>query len=172
MNNVHHNSLAINLIRMLIIIGFLTFHNMGCSCNENHNNEEGKQVGQVDQAEQVEQVEQIEQVSIDSLKEQQRSLKAEIEEIVGNVTCNAASQCRAIAFGSNPCGEPWSYLIYNQEDVDIELMETKVALYNDIDEQLNQIEGLGSNCSYATYPEIDCQYNQCVKIEDTTPPPV
>ena len=40
-------------------------------------------------------------------------LKNEIEKMAATSICNEGVVCKYVAFGSKPCGGPWSYLVYN-----------------------------------------------------------
>ena len=40
-------------------------------------------------------------------------LKNEIEDLANASVCDDAFECKFIAFGSKPCGGPWSYLVYS-----------------------------------------------------------
>ena len=57
------------------------------------------------------------------------SLKNEIEQIVTEGTCTENTVCDYIAFGSKPCGGPWSYLVFSTS-INVQLLKEKVAIYN------------------------------------------
>ncbi|NOR28976.1 MAG: hypothetical protein GQ540_10670, partial [Lutibacter sp.] len=40
-------------------------------------------------------------------------LHEEIEQLIAEGICNENSDCDFIAFGSKPCGGPWSFLVYS-----------------------------------------------------------
>ncbi len=98
------------------------------------------------------------------LIESKSLLEVEIDDLIGEASCSDSSQCKAIAFGSKPCGGPWSYLIFSEEDTDIQLIEPLVEEYNDIDKRLNQIQGAESDCAFVDIPDVGCDNNRCVEI--------
>ena len=57
------------------------------------------------------------------------TLKQTIEDLASQSVCNENTECKFIAFGSKPCGGPWSYLIYSTS-IDENKLETLVEQYN------------------------------------------
>ncbi len=96
------------------------------------------------------------------LLERKSFLEEEIGDIIGEPSCVDSSQCKTIAFGSKPCGGPWSYLIFSEENSDAQLLEQLVEEYNDIDERLNQNDI--SDCGLVAIPDVGCENSTCVEI--------
>ncbi len=91
-------------------------------------------------------------------------LKAEIDALVAGSVCNETTECKYIAFGSKPCGGPWSYLIYSTS-IDTQELESKVARYNQLESIFNAQWGANSDCALAQKPsEVICKDNACVPV--------
>lgn len=98
-----------------------------------------------------------EQLELDSMKE-------EIEQLISTGNCTENSDCDFIAFGSKPCGGPWSYLVYSTS-IDVELLKTKVATYNEYETAHNIKWGIVSDCMAVTPPiSVDCIDGECTAI--------
>ncbi|TYA74017.1 hypothetical protein [Seonamhaeicola marinus] len=93
-----------------------------------------------------------------------QTLKADIEALVATSVCNESTECKSIAFGSKPCGGPWSYLIYSTS-IDTQELETKVGQYNQLEAIFNAKWGVLSDCAVANPPvDIICENNECVAV--------
>ena len=92
------------------------------------------------------------------------SLKNEIEELVATGICAENSDCAYIAFGSKPCGGPWSYLVYNTS-INVELLEEKIATYNQNETDFNLKWGIMSDCMAVMPPiSVECIDGECTAI--------
>ena len=89
------------------------------------------------------------------------ALRADVLQLVGEPACSDVSQCRSIAFGSKPCGGPWSYLVYSVQTADSARLATAVANYNARETQLNRDLGRASDCRMVTAPRLDCVASRC-----------
>jgi hypothetical protein len=86
------------------------------------------------------------------------------EQLAKSVPCTETSTCKYVAFGSKPCGGPWTYLAYNSE-FDEELFLNNVALYNANEEAYNSKWGVASDCSVVVPPtSVDCIDGECTAI--------
>ncbi|TXE13080.1 hypothetical protein FUA26_04600 [Seonamhaeicola algicola] len=91
-------------------------------------------------------------------------LKNDIETIAESSVCNETSTCKIIAFGSKPCGGPWSYLVYSTS-INIQDFETKVEQYNQLESIFNAKWGVVSDCAVILQPkDVTCQNNVCVPV--------
>ena len=92
------------------------------------------------------------------------ALKNEIVQLTSEGICTENSDCAFIAFGSKPCGGPWSYLVYSTS-IDVELLEEKIATYNQNETDFNIKWGIFSDCSFASPPEeVRCVNGECTAI--------
>jgi len=103
-----------------------------------------------------------------STKEQEQqelvSLKQTIDDLASQSECNESTQCKFIAFGSKPCGGPWSYLVYSTS-IDTQKLETLVEEYNEKEAAFNIKYGVVSDCAYAMPPSsLSCENNVCVAV--------
>ena len=93
-----------------------------------------------------------------------QNLKSEIEVLASASVCNEATECKFIAFGSKPCGGPWSYLVYSTS-IDINAFEALVNDYNMQEDTYNQRWGIASDCALAQQPtSISCENNTCMAV--------
>jgi hypothetical protein len=83
------------------------------------------------------------------------SLRAVVQGLVSEPTCDDVAQCRAMAFGAKPCGGPWSYLVYSV---------TASAAYNAREAEVNRQEGRVSDCRMVTAPAVECRDGTCVAV--------
>ncbi|HFD11310.1 MAG TPA: hypothetical protein ENJ32_02400 [Crenotrichaceae bacterium] len=93
-----------------------------------------------------------------------------IDRLTTNKSCDSNQQCKEIAFGSKPCGGPWSFLVYSTLQTNETTLNSAVADYNELQRLQNEKEGAVSDCSVAlpTFPV--CSDNVCVPGDQ--PPPV
>jgi hypothetical protein len=97
-------------------------------------------------------------------EEDQQELEAladKINDIVGDASCNDVGDCRTIAFGSKPCGGPWSYLVYSIIDTDTLLLSARVELYNSEEAAYNRKWGIASDCMVVPPPRLICEDGHC-----------
>mgnify|MGYP003634731628 CR=1 FL=1 len=90
--------------------------------------------------------------------------KKAIEDLADTSVCNETTECKFIAFGSKPCGGPWSYLTYSTS-IDTDRLDDLVEEYNKKEADFNQKWGVVSDCSFVTAPSsINCENNTCVPV--------
>ncbi len=94
------------------------------------------------------------------------SLRAEVRQLVAEPACDDANQCRSIAFGSKPCGGPWSYLVYSTQATDSAKLAAAVAQYNAREAQLNRELGRASDCRMVAPPRLDCVASRCAAMRN------
>lgn len=93
-----------------------------------------------------------------------QELKVLIEDQAAESICNDEFECRSIAFGSKPCGGPWSYLIYSTSIDTLDLVN-RVNEYNDIEMNFNINCGATSDCAFVNPPTtLMCENNQCIAV--------
>lgn len=91
-------------------------------------------------------------------------LSIDIEDLVNASECSEAFECRYIAFGSKPCGGPWTYLIYTTS-IDTLQLQGLVQEYNDLNNNYNLNCDIASDCSVAVPPSgFECIDNTCNPI--------
>ena len=92
------------------------------------------------------------------------NLKNEIELLIAEETCAEDSNCDFIAFGSKPCGGPRSYLTFSTS-INVELLEEKVATYNQKEFIYNNTWGIISDCMAVLPPtSVECIDGECTAI--------
>lgn len=92
------------------------------------------------------------------------ALQEEIELVVDSGDCSENSDCESIAFGSKACGGPKTYLVFSTT-IDVELLEQKVAIYNELENDFNKKWGIISDCSVPTPPvDVICVAGKCTAV--------
>jgi hypothetical protein len=97
-------------------------------------------------------------------RNQLSQLRNEINSLVqeeGNI-----SSCRAVAFGAKPCGGAWDYLVYSNSTTQTDILLTKVATYNNLENDLNIRDNEMSDCTYITEPKLTVVDGRCVSISE------
>jgi hypothetical protein len=97
------------------------------------------------------------------------NLEEEIVALAASSVCNDKTECDAIAFGSKPCGGPWSYLVYSNS-IDIDLLKSKVEEFNKMQKEYNTKHGIISDCAVVMPPrDIICEDNKCKAVDNSVP---
>lgn len=82
-------------------------------------------------------------------------------------SCETASNCHYMPYGSKACGGPQGYLIYSS-NVDEEELEALVKSYTKKEDLYNRLHGIMSDCSIPIPPEkLDCQEGKCIELKET-----
>lgn len=100
----------------------------------------------------------------DALLEEMSMLKNEIDVLINAATCSEITECKSIAFGSKPCGGPWSYLVYSTT-INTDQLELLVSQYNELESQYNMNCDAVSDCMFVGPPnELACENGKCVIV--------
>ena len=100
----------------------------------------------------------------DGAKEVIDALAVEIAALAGDGTCDNAEACSTVAFGSKPCGGPWSYIIYCADTVDEDALHASVSEHAELEHQYNIDNAIASDCSEATEPSVELVDGVCVAV--------
>jgi hypothetical protein len=90
-----------------------------------------------------------------------QELRTLIEKEIGTPTATEATQCKLIAFGSKPCGGPWSYLVYSTARTDEARLKQLVNEFNQLSKKINEETKVLSDCMYVTEPWIEFARGVC-----------
>ncbi|WNH13893.1 hypothetical protein [Thalassobellus suaedae] len=103
-------------------------------------------------------------ITMEEEKESLNVSKKIIEDLANTSICNETTTCKFIAFGSKPCGGPWSYLTYSTS-IDTDRLEGLVNEFNEKQADFNQKWNIASDCSFVTPPlSIECKNNTCIPV--------
>ena len=103
-------------------------------------------------------------VSDDVTSAQLETKKQEIQNYIKSFGCSESAGCSFIAFGSKPCGGPWSYLVFSNS-VNLTKLEEMVKDYNEMNKLYNIQTNAISDCSIPSPPnEIKCVNGVCTII--------
>ena len=104
------------------------------------------------------------QRTLDQYRSELQGLGSEIQGIVGDAACTYDSECRAIGYGSKPCGGPSSYLPYSAKNTDVSLLEGKVQRFNALQRAYQGKLQIFSDCRVVPKPVVTCEQNRCTKL--------
>ncbi|RXJ52257.1 hypothetical protein [Gelidibacter gilvus] len=91
-------------------------------------------------------------------------IRTKIETLVETSECNKDLECHFLAFGSKPCGGPWSYLVYSTAIDTLEL-RSLVDAYNKMEQEYNVACQQYSDCMFVSPPlRLECENNKCIAI--------
>jgi len=83
-----------------------------------------------------------------------QELRTLIEKEIGTPRANEPKQCKLIAFGSKPCGGPWSYLIYSTATANEVRLKQLMNEYTQLEQKLNIERRLVSDCEFVSEPSV------------------
>ena len=89
-------------------------------------------------------------------------LRTEIADLVGPARCMNLVQCRVAAIGIDSCGGPAEYLVYSWLSTDKGALETKIAEYNFLQEDLQKKQQPAASCAALPEPTAACVNGRCV----------
>jgi len=91
--------------------------------------------------------------------------RAEIDSLIGTPAASTLAECRLAALGVRPCGGPRTYLAYSLTQTDSAALAALVAVYDQLDRERNEREGLVSTCELMLPPELALEGGRCVTRE-------
>jgi len=89
-------------------------------------------------------------------------LRAEIASLVGTARCMNLVQCRIAGLGIDACGSPAEYLVYSWMSTDKAALDTKIAEYNFVQEDLQNKQQPAAACVAPPEPVATCINGRCV----------
>ena len=103
--------------------------------------------------------------SADITSAQLDAKKQEIQNYINSFRCSESVGCNFIAFGTKPCGGPYTYLLFSNS-VDVIKLQEMVANYNEMNRLYNIQTNAVSDCMYALPPaEVKCVNGVCTIIK-------
>lgn len=94
----------------------------------------------------------------------------EIQALADASRCSADRHCRALPLGAKPCGGPWAYLIYSQEDAGLPQLRAKMREHRQLEASLNRQSLAVSDCEFIALPErLACRQERCVNLDESAP---
>jgi len=89
-------------------------------------------------------------------------LRKDITDLIGPARCMNLVQCRVAAIGIDSCGGPAGYLVYSWLSTDKGALETKIAEYNIVQEDVQKKQQPAANCAGLPEPTAACVNGRCV----------
>lgn len=91
--------------------------------------------------------------------------KQEIQNYINSFSCAEIVGCSFIAFGTKPCGGPYTYLLFSNS-VNLNKLKEMVANYNEMNRLYNIQTKAISDCMYVMPPtEVKCVNGVCTIIK-------
>jgi len=91
--------------------------------------------------------------------------KQEIQNYINSFSCSESVGCGFIAFGSKPCGGPYTYLLFSNS-VNVIKLQEMVAIYNEMNSLYNIQTQAVSDCMYVMPPtEVKCIDGICTILK-------
>jgi len=91
--------------------------------------------------------------------------KQDIQNYINSFSCSENLGCGYIAFGSKPCGGPWSYLVFSNS-VNLDKLKEMVLNYNEMNRLYNIQTNAISDCMAVAPPtEVKCVNGVCAIIK-------
>ncbi len=88
--------------------------------------------------------------------------RAQVDSLIGTATATNPTECRLAALGVRPCGGPRTYLAYSLAETDSAALAALVGVYDRLDRERNEREGLMSTCELMLPPELALESGRCV----------
>ena len=89
-------------------------------------------------------------------------LRNEISALVGPATCANLVNCRVAALGIDACGGPLEYVAYSWLSTEKVALETKIAEYNFVQEDVQKKIPAVGTCVTKPEPVATCVNRRCV----------
>ena len=89
-------------------------------------------------------------------------LRNEITALVGAAKCANLVNCRVAALGIDACGGPLEYIAYSWLSTEKEALETKIAEYNFVQEDVQKKSPAVGTCVTKPEPVAICVNRRCV----------
>ena len=102
------------------------------------------------------------QADLDTATVTLQSVRAEIDQAIVEARAESLSECRLIGLGERPCGGPRVYGAYSVAQTDSAYLAGLAVVYNQLDRERNQREGLVSTCEVVARPAVQLQSGRCV----------
>lgn len=103
---------------------------------------------------------------IEQLKAEQESLLKEVYSLTQNKACKEDSDCELFPYGEIPCGGPGGFIPYAIGLTDVNSVQSRLARYNAIDQELNRIEYKVGICVIQIAPPPVCENQACSLGQD------
>ena len=97
----------------------------------------------------------------DPIKEKMSKLDTEIITFIGATNCTSNNQCHSIGYGDKPCGGFSSYLIYSEQNTNVDELKNRVRQYNKLSKTWNRQNNISSPCDIAMPPPLRCRQQTC-----------
>jgi len=96
------------------------------------------------------------------------ALLREIRITAGVARASHLDQCKLLSVGAKPCGGPERYVLYSTENADETTLKALAERYTELAKQRNEREGLISDCSVITPPNLSLVGGVCVPLTTAT----
>jgi hypothetical protein len=88
--------------------------------------------------------------------------KADMEQMIADLSCSADSDCASFPFGAKPCGGPWQYVVYSRPNVDESRLAEKAKECGALLVAVNKVcPPTLSDCMMVDAPKLSCEAGRC-----------
>ena len=95
-----------------------------------------------------------------------KSMREEINRLIGEPRCVNLVHCRVLALGSRPCGGASEYVAYSSTTGNREILEAKAYEYTFLEEEVNRKNAAVGTCQVLAEPKVACTRGHCVLEPD------
>jgi hypothetical protein len=88
--------------------------------------------------------------------------RARIDSMIGEPEASTLPECALAALGVRPCGGPRAYLAYSTAVTDSAALATLLGVYERLDRERNEAQGLVSTCELMMPPGLALENGRCV----------
>jgi hypothetical protein len=88
--------------------------------------------------------------------------RARIDSVIGDAAASTLSECALAPLGVRPCGGPRAYLAYSTAETDSAALRALLAVYERLDRERNEAQGLVSTCELMLPPDLALENGRCV----------
>jgi hypothetical protein len=90
--------------------------------------------------------------NIETILARKEELNGIIKKEISTPSASQLFQCKLIAFGAKPCGDPWRYLVYSTANTNVTRLKELVSEFHQLDEKSKQELGIVSLCNLTPKP--------------------
>ena len=105
----------------------------------------------------------------ETIRLEQAQVYSDINQLLGDNACSTAVDCGVLPIGRKACGGPASYLAYGKSIGEDKISELKQLAdrTRELDQTLNQENGLMSTCVFLSEPALVCANSRCATSEES-----
>ena len=88
-------------------------------------------------------------------------VQSNIERLTASPYATEVASCRAVGYGSKPCGGPTRFVAASTETTDLAALERQTERYTTLEASYNAREGIVSDCMAVPTPPVSLRGGMC-----------